>query len=110
MKYSKAQQRAIDDAKRDIDTARAYNTFEEWEGETNSFCRARGGADYVRENIERFECYREYYERYRAGDVLTNAGKNTIEALVRMGVFSVEEYSNYRNGGCVLDWVHLNNY
>lgn len=107
MKLSKAQIRAIEDAKREIEKARSFDTFEEYEGEHNSYARGRGGAEFVRANIEEFERYRIYWERYRQGDVLTSAGKNTIEALVRMGIFSCPEYSKYRNCG-VIDWVHYN--
>lgn len=109
MKFSKAQQRAIDSAKQLIDEARKYETFEEYQGETNHYCKERGGAKYVRENIDYYEDYRVYYEEYKKGNVLSNAGKNTIEALVKMGVFTVVEYDENRKN-YVLDWVHLNNY
>jgi hypothetical protein len=109
MKLSKAQERAIEDAKRMIDKARAYDTFEEYEGETDSYCKARGGAEYVRANMDYYEKYREYWEKYRQGDVLSHAGKNTIEALVRLGIFTVVEFDECRKNG-VLDWIHLNNY
>lgn len=109
MKLTKAQQRAIDEAKRLIDEARAYETFEEYEGETNHVCKGRGGAEYVRANMDYYKDFIPYWEEYKKGNVLTYAGKNTIEALVRLGIFTVVEYSEYRKCG-VLDWVHLNNY
>ncbi len=109
-KLSKAQERTIADAKKMIDEARAYDTFEEWQGETDSYCKGRGGVEFVKENLKDFEKYRKYYEKYREGYFLTNAGKGTLEALKKMGLVTVEEYSDYRKQGCVIDWVHLENY
>lgn len=109
MKFSKAQQKAINDAKFNIDMARKYDTFEEYEGETNHYCKSRGGAEYVKANIDYYERYRKYYEAYREGNVLITAGKPTIEALSRMGIFTPIEYEENRKNG-VIDWVHLNNY
>lgn len=109
MKLSKAQQRAVDGAKCLIDQARAFDSFEEYEGETNHYCKARGGAEYVRANFHHFKEFIPYWEAYKRGDVLTTAGKNTIEALVKLGVFTVIEYEESRKNG-VIDWVHLNNY
>lgn len=107
MKLSKAQVKAIEDAKRLIARARSYDTFEGYEGATNSYAQGRGGAEYVRANMDYYEQYREYWENYRQGNVLSHAGKNTIEALVRMGIFEVISYSDYRQQG-VFDWVHYN--
>lgn len=109
MKLSKAQEKAIEDAKYMIDLARSFDTFEEYEGETNSYAKARGGAEYVKAHMDYYEKFRKYYEEYRKGNILTNAGKNTIEALVKKGIFTVVEYGGFRNN-YVLDWVHLNNY
>lgn len=108
-RLSKAQENAIADAKRQIDDARAYETFEEYEGETNRWCKNHGGAEYVRNNIERYEEYRKYYEERRKGNALVTCGKNTIEALVKMGVFTVVDYDKNRKQG-VIDWVHLNEF
>lgn len=109
MKLSKAQARAIEDAKAKIDKARSFDTWEEYVGETNSFCKGRGGVEYVKENIDKWIWEKEYWENYKEGNVISNAGKNTIEALVKMGIFTVVEYEENRSNG-VLDWIHLNDY
>lgn len=109
MKLSKAQERAIAQAKYIIDEARSYSTFEEWKGETSYYCKSRGGAEYVKANMDYYKPYVKYWEQYKAGNILSTAGKNTIEALVKMGIFTVIEYEKYRKNG-VMDWVHLNNY
>ena len=49
----------------------------------------------------------EYYDAHRKGDVLCTAGKNTIDALVRMGIFKVVKWDEHRQYG-VIDWVHYN--
>lgn len=106
-KLSKIQIRTIEEAKHKIEVARSFETFEEYEGETNHFAKSRGGVEYVKANIEHYEQYRIFWERYKNGDVLTSAGKPTIEALVKLGIFSKPEYSTYRKQG-VIDWVHYN--
>ena len=96
-KLSKAQLRAIEEAKKDIQEARAYDNY----------------AEYVANKYHRdahwnyYEDLKEYWERHREGDVLCSAGKNTIEALCRLGIFSTPEYSWHRTQG-VIDWVHYN--
>ena len=107
MKLSKAQMRAIENAKNMIAEARAYETFEEYEGEHDSYAKGRGGVDYVKAHIDYYEKYREYWENYRQGIVLCNAGKNTIDALVKMGIFEIVKWDEMRHCG-VIDWVKYN--
>lgn len=101
-KLSKAQEMAIQEAKRDIETARKYDTLEEWLSATH-----RRSIEDIKARMDIYEPYRIYWEREKQGDVLCRAGKNTIEALVKMGIFSVVQYSRFRKQG-VLDWVHYN--
>ena len=107
MKLSKAQIRAIEDAKRTIAKAREFDTWEEYVADNNSYCVGKGGVEYVKAHREDFQWVEKYWERERQGDFLSHAGKNTIEALVRLGIFSKPEYSEHRKQG-VLDWVHFN--
>lgn len=110
MKFTKAQNKAIESAKHEIDRARAFDAFEEWLVETNSWYK-RQGVQYARDHAsdKYIAFYKECWEKHKNGIVLSCAGKNTIEALVRLGVFKVVEYGDFRNQG-VLDWVQLNNY
>lgn len=108
MKLSKAQAKAIADAKFLIDEARSCETLEEYVLKHDHYYATRG-IEYIREHANEIEWKREYWENYKSGNVLSRAGKNTIEALVKMGVFTVIEYENSRKSG-VLDWIHLNNY
>lgn len=111
MKLSKAQVKAIESAKKDIDFARAFDSFEEYLVEADGWYKRQGGVDYVRKHINDHAVvyYKECWEREKNGIVLSRAGKNTIEALVRMGIFTVIGYDPLRRQG-VLDWVKLNNY
>ena len=108
MKLSKAQIKAVEIAKADIDLARAYDSFEEYVIATLSFYKNRG-VEYVRDHMDDLKFYKDAWEKERNGIVLSRAGKNTIEALVKMGIFTVVEYDVMRRQG-VLDWVKLNNY
>ena len=104
-KLSKAQVKAIDHAKEQILEARKYDKYEDWLRNHISYY-----SDFTDEEIKASRQgmdYKEYWENYKQGNTLCHAGKNTIEALVKMGIFEVVEYSHYRKNG-VLDWVHYN--
>jgi hypothetical protein len=101
-KLSKAQLRAIEQAKKDIAGARAYDNYMEY-----AAAKYHRDVEYIKAHWDYYEGLKEYWERYRVGDVLCSAGKNTIEALCRLGIFSAPEYSWHRTQG-VLDWVHYN--
>ena len=105
MKLSKAQEDILANAKRKIDEARAYDTFEEYKGETDHYCKRMGGAEFVRNNIEYFEFYRKYWENARQGMPLVTANSRTIKALEKLGLIEIVS-----DGGSFPDTIKVINY
>ena len=103
VKISKAQQMVLDDAKKDIDFARAYETFEEWlragyarRGDKDYYINKLGYTeekynDMVAEWIKREEWKREYYEADKVGCPLVTANTRTLRKLEEMGLIEVVE-------------------
>lgn len=100
MKLSKAQQAVMDEAKRDIDTARSldfikwYRTAVACGGELNMT------DDEIVEELKSTECHSleydthfEYftsvYEQRRSGIVLTNCNSRTLYKLQEMGLIEI---------------------
>ena len=106
MKLSKAQLKAIDKAKKSIAEARMFDKYEDWLRHHIPYYSKFTDRE-IREETRQGMDYTEYWEKGKQGIVLTSAGKNTIEALVKMGIFEVVEYNNYRHNG-VIDWVKYN--
>lgn len=88
-KMSKAMEKVMEDAKRSIDIARSYETFEEYVGNTDTYAQGRGGAEYVKANIESYEWQRKYWENAKQGMPLVKANSNTIKALAEMGLIEI---------------------
>lgn len=105
MKLTKAQIEVLEYAKMRIDEARAFDTFEEYEGETNPYCKSMGGAEYVRQHIEHFERYRKYWEAARQGMPLVTANSRTIKALEKAGLIEIID-----DGGSFPDTIKVLNY
>ena len=110
MKLSKAQEKAIQEMKSQIDKARKYGDFKTWLFETNSFIGGKANREEIyQKDRERWDRYIEYYEKNKKGLVLSTAGKNTLESLENKGLITIVELDNYRKNG-VIDWVQLLNY
>lgn len=105
MKLTETQIEILEKAKKKIDTARSFETFEEYKGETDRFCKDRGGAEYVRQNIEKFEDYRKYWENAKQGMPLVSANSRTIKALEKAGLIEIIE-----DGGTFPDTIKVLNY
>lgn len=105
MKLSKAQARILDEAKKKIDLARSFETFEEYKGETSYYAKDHGGAEYVRANIEYYEPYRKYWENAKQGMPLVVANSRTIKALEKMGLIEIVD-----DGGMFPDVIKVLNY
>ena len=91
MKLSKAQQKVMDEARKEIDYART-NTLYEWAGALKSVA----------------EDYREYYENNRNGIVLTRCNSKTLEKLEKLGLIEILYDSKNKKDG--IDHVKVLNY
>lgn len=108
MKLSKAQQMIIDEAKKDIDKARACATFEEYfmieyaptfNGDYNT------PEKYKAQDINGYNAYKGYWEAHKRGEVLTRANSRTIKALEKLGVIEIVV-----DGRSNLDTIKILNY
>ena len=92
MKLTKAQQEVLTDAKQSIDMARSYETYEEYEYNTNHFWRGRYTFEEAKELIKRNDesgFYRGWYEKRRRGITLVTANTKTITKLAEYGLIEV---------------------
>jgi len=105
MKLSAVQMEILEEAKRRIDEARSYDTFEEYKGETDHYCQARGGAEYVKAHIEYYEPYRKYWEQAKNAMPLIRANSRTIKALEKAGLIEIVD-----DGGMFPDTIKVLNY
>ena len=105
MKLSKTQEKCLERMKYDIDKARE-NDFRSW-------CiinQCSNNEERYDKNIEYYEKFRMYYDRYKKGEVLVSGyGKPTLNALMKQNIVTVISYEENRKNG-VIDWVKLNNY
>lgn len=104
MKLSKIQEKAIKDALRQITIAKQFDNWMEYAAHD---CNV--DIKEVKADPDEYKWIIKYWEKHRHGDVLCSAGKPTIEALIKKGIFSSPEYSYHRQSG-VIDWVHVNDY
>lgn len=108
MKLSKTQQMIIDEAKRDIDKARACATFEEYfmieyaptfnsNYNTPEKCKER--------DLNAYNAYKGYWEAHTRGEVLTRCNSRTLKALEKAG--AIEIVNDGRSG---IDTIKVLNY
>ena len=94
MKLSKAQERRLGEAKANIDMARSYDTYEEYEYNNNRYWSGRYTLEEAREKISKNdnECnnfYSNLYKEYRKGKALVIANSRTIEKLEELGLIKI---------------------
>lgn len=108
MKLSKYQKQALETMFNEIKTARECEDFKTWLFKTNGFLRSKPDREeYYKNNKEYYDLFKEYYENGKNGIVLSNAGKRTLECLVKKGLIEIVKISEHRNTGCVLDWIKV---
>jgi hypothetical protein len=111
MKISKAQQQILDESKRRIDTARKYNTYDEYFiNEEASRCNSNYNTPekYKSRNIEDWNKNIEYWERHRNGIVLTRCNTKSLLNLESLGLIEIIYNSN--NEVCGIDRIRILNY
>ena len=105
MKLSETQIKLLNFAKHQIDRARFYETFEEYQGETDPYAKARGGASYVIENYKYYEAYKHYWEDEKNGIVVVSANSSTLKSLEKAGLIEIIDL-----GGKYIDTIKILNY
>lgn len=109
MKLTEAQERILTEAKKDIDTARAYETYEEYEYNRNSYYKVRGmsleEAKPIITKANEGGRWSKYYEAYREGRTLVIANTRTIKALEKLGLIKIID-----EGGKFPDWIEVIGY
>jgi len=109
VKLSNTQQAVMDNAKRQIDEARAYETYEEYFLSTNN-CNSSFNTPekYKAKDLKGWETYKRYWEREREGIVLTHVNSKTIEKLQKLGLIEILRVSTNENMG--IDTIKVLNY
>ena len=100
-KLSKAQQKVMDEAKRDIDEARKMD-YPEWLA-SHSSIRESSLAKCIAEGY-----LKESWEEHRNGIVLTHCNSKTLIKLEELGLIEIIEDSKGRSYG--IDTVKVLNY
>ena len=103
MKLSKAQQDVFDDVRRQINEARATESFEEY---FNKYHAPRNNNSY--NTIEKcnandphyLDYYKTHYEELKAGISLTHCSGPTIQKLQKLGLIEIIEDSTNTNFSC----------
>lgn len=110
MKLTTAQEKILTEAKKRIDEARAYDTFEEYEYNTNHYWRGRYTFEEAKELIKEddIECGNwgsKYYEEFKKGIVIITANTRTIAKLEELGLIEI-----IKEGGSFPDRIKIVNY
>ena len=111
MKLSKAQEWVMKKAYSDVDKARACETYEEYF--INVLSKDFNGAYDTPEKMqakdpELYDMYREFYEKEKAGIVLTQANSRTLVKLEQLGLIKIIHDSNGCHYG--IDKIEVLNY
>lgn len=109
MKLTEAQERILTEAKKSIDEARAYETYEEYEYNRNWYYKARGMSleeakpIITKANEDGF--FSKCYEARREGKTLVTANTRTIKTLEKLGLIKIID-----EGGKFPDWIEVIGY
>lgn len=101
-KLSAAQQKVLDDAKREVDQARELD-YPEWLRATSKSIRADAIDRMIAEGY-----LKEYWEAHRRGEVLTHCNSKTLYKLAEYGLVEIIEDSTGQDYG--IDTIKVLNY
>lgn len=93
MKLSKAQAEVLEEAKRKIDEARQYETYEEYYVKSEPEWRRKDPEEYKTKHPDVWEYYKKNWENRRNGIVLTQCNSRTIRKLEKLGLIEIIEDS-----------------
>ena len=93
MKLSKTQQKVLEEARAYIETARKYETFEEYfiaEKAKRCNCMYNTPEKYKARNMKGWKSYEELWKQAKfEGIALTTANTRTLEALAKSGMIEI---------------------
>lgn len=111
-KLTITQQKVLDRAKIDIDTARKYISYEEYflvEEAKNYNSNYNTPEKYKAMDNERWNLLKGYWERQIIGITLTHCDSRTIKKLEKLNLIKIIYNSSYQ-GGAGIDTIKVLNY
>lgn len=110
MKLTKAQEEILNYAKKDIDLARSFNTYEEYEYNRNHYWQGRYTLEEARElikenDLENNKFFSKLYEERKRGNAIVTANTRTIKKLEELGLIEIID-----EGGSYPDMIKVIGY
>jgi len=109
MTLSKTQQQVMEKAKREIDEARTYETYEEYFLATNHCNNDYNTPDkYKEKDLNGWEGSKAYWHWVREAKVLTHCNSKTLEKLEKLGLIEILKLTTGEHYG--IDLIKVLNY